>query len=73
MSAAKNILSVIDVINSPVDVSGFAVIAPEACLIAQIFKMMFLWLCILVSSVHAHVVNLCMQASHVASDIVWTL
>ena len=73
MSAAKSIPPVVNVINSPVDVSSVAVIAPEACLIAQFFKMMFLWLSILVSSAHAHIVNLRMQTSYVASDIVWTL
>ena len=73
MSAAKSIPPVVNVINSPVDVSSVAVIAPEACLIAQFFMMMFPWLCILVSSAHAHIVNLRMQTSYVASDIVWTL
>ena len=70
MSAAKHISSVIYVINSLVDVSGFAVMAPKICPIAQIFNMMLLWLCVLVSSAHAHVVNLCMQASYVASDVI---
>ena len=73
MSAAKSVPPVVDVINSPVDISSVMVVVPEACLIAQFFKMLFLWLCILVSSTHAHVVNLRMQASYVASDIIWTL
>ena len=73
MSAAKGIPSVVHVINSFVDISGFAVIAPKTCLIAQIFNMMFLWLCVLVSSAHAHVVNLCIQADYVASDVIRTL
>ena len=73
MSVAKGIPSVVNVINSLVGVSSFSVVTPKACLIAQIFKMIFLRLYTLIPSAHAYVVNLRMQASHVAPDVVWTL
>ena len=71
MSVAKGIPSVVHVINSFVDISGFAVKAPKTCLIARIFIVMFLWLC--ASSAHALVINLCMQTSYVASGVVQAL
>ena len=73
MSVANRLPSVVDVINSLVGVSSFLVVTPKVCLSAQIFKMVFLLLYVLVPCAHAHVVNSRMQASHVASGIVWVL
>ena len=63
----KSVSSVVHVINFFIDVPGFVVIAPTTCFVARIFMM---FLCVLVSSAHAHVVNLCMQTSCVASGVV---
>ena len=73
MSVAEGVPSVVHAINSFVDKSSFAVMAPIPYLVAHIFTMMFLWLCVLISSAHAHVIDLCMQTSCVASDVIWTL
>ena len=67
MSVIKGVSSVVHVINFFIGVSDFVVIAPTTCFVARIFMM---FLCVLVSSAHAHVVNLCMQTSCVASDVI---